>query len=82
MTAELTVRFVRPLPIALEVTVRGRSIEHKSRYSTAEGEIVGADGTVYARAFGKFFLLKDADADKVNSYLTYQKNDLNVLAIS
>ncbi|RQW07056.1 PaaI family thioesterase [candidate division KSB1 bacterium] len=79
MTAELTVRFVQPLPIDLPVTVRGRSREHKSRYSIAEGEIVDAEGTVYAKASGKFFLMQEEKARQVNDYLTYLENDLNVL---
>ncbi|MBN1560101.1 PaaI family thioesterase [candidate division KSB1 bacterium] len=82
MTAELTVRFIRPLPIDLMVTVRGRSVEHKSRYSIAEGEIIDTTGTVYARASGKFFLMKEDLAHKVNDYLTYLENDLNILASS
>ena len=80
MTGELTVRFVRPLPIGLDVTVRGRSVEHKSRYSIAEGEIIDADGIIYAKASGKFFLMNNQDAHKVNDYLTFQENDLDVLA--
>jgi uncharacterized protein (TIGR00369 family) len=79
VTGELTVRFVRPLSIGLEVTVYGRALEHKSRYSIAEGEIKDAQGTIYARATGKFFLMKADDARRVNSYLTYHPNDLNVL---
>ena len=82
MTAELTVRFVRPLPINLPVTVRGRSIEHKSRYSIGEGEIVDGEGIVYAKASGKFFLMKEDFAHQVNDYLTYRENDLNILASS
>jgi len=80
VTGELNVRFVRPLPVDLEVFVRGRSVEHKSRYSIAEGEISDADGVVYAKASGKFFLMRDEDAKKVDSYLTYQKDDLHLLA--
>lgn len=79
VTGELTVRFVRSFPIGLEVTVYGRAVEHKSRYSVAEGEIKDAQGVVYAKASGKFFLMKDDDARRVNSYLTYHNNDLNVL---
>jgi uncharacterized protein (TIGR00369 family) len=79
VTGELTVRFVRSLPIGLEVTVYGRAVEHKSRYSVAEGEIKDDQGTVYARATGKFFYMKDDAARRMNSYLTYQNNDLNVL---
>ena len=80
VTGELNVRFLRPLPIGLDVTVRGRSLEHKSRYSIAEGEISDAEGTVYAKATGKFFLMRDEDAKKVDSYLTYRDDDLHLLS--
>ena len=80
VTGELNVRFVRPLPIHLKVMVRGRCVEHKSRYSIAEGEISDADGIVYAKATGKFFLMRDEDAKKVDSYLIYQEDDLHLLA--
>ena len=80
VTGELNVRFVRPLPTNLEITVKGRTVEHKSRYSTADGEIVDNNGTVYAKATGKFFLMKDSDAQAVNSYLTFQEGDVDVLA--
>ena len=42
--------------------------------------IIDADGTIYAKASGKFFLMKDQDAQQVNNYLTFQENDLDVLA--
>lgn len=80
VTAELNVRFVRPLPTGLEIIVKGWSLEHKSRYSTAEGEIVDKDGTIYAKATGKFFLMKDDAAQTVNSYLTFRDGDVDVLA--
>ncbi len=80
MTAELNVRFIRPLPVGLDVTVRGRATEHKSRYSMAEGEIVDADGHIYAKATGKFFLMKDWQAEEINNQLTFQENDLDIFA--
>lgn len=79
VTGEITVRFVRPLPVSQSVTVYGRTVEHKSRYSIAEGEIVDENGDIYAKASGKFFLLKENDARKINEYLTYHKDDLNIL---
>lgn len=81
VTGELTVRFVRPLPVGLTVTVRGRAVEHKSKYSVAEGKIIDDAGVIYAKASGKFFLMKDEDAERVNAYLSYDKNDLNVLEV-
>jgi uncharacterized protein (TIGR00369 family) len=80
VTGELNVRFVRPLPTNMEIIVKGHTVEHKSRYSIAEGEIIDNEGTVYAKATGKFFLMKDDAAQAVNNYLTFQEDDLDVLA--
>lgn len=78
VTGEITVRFVRPLPVGLPVTVRGRPVEHKSRYSIAEGEITDADGMVYAKASGKFFLMRDQESSQISQYLKYHDNDLQI----
>ena len=78
VTGEITVRFVRPLPVGLPVTVYGRPVEHKSRYSIAEGEIVDSEGVVYAKASGKFFLMRDQDSIQISQYLTYRDNDVQI----
>jgi len=80
MTMELNVRFIRSLPIGIEIIVKGRALQHKSRMSTAEGEIVDKEGTVYAKATGKFYLMDDEQATRVNNYLTFEKDDINILA--
>ena len=80
ITGELNVRFLKPLPTHLEITVKGHSVEHKSRYSVAEGEITDLKGTVYAKAWGKFFFMKDDVAEKAKSYLTFQKGDIDILS--
>jgi len=79
VTGELTVRFVKYLPVGKSVLVRGRALEHRSRYSTAEGEIVDEQGVVYATAQGKFILMPDAQARSVDAYLSYQADDLHIL---
>ncbi len=79
VTGELTVRFHRPLRVGTSVLAKGWAVEHKSRYSVAEGEIVDGDGTVYARASGKFFIMPDDKACEVRDYLTFQPDDLDVL---
>jgi len=79
VTGELNVRFLRPLQIGTRVVVRGRSVQHKSRYSVAEGEIIDNNGAVYAKATGKFFLMNDEQARKVKSYLTFEPGDLDFL---
>ena len=79
VTGELNVRFLRPLPIGCEVYVRGRVVEHKTRYSVAAGEIKDREGTVYARAEGKFFVMSNEEARRADRYLTYHEGDLNPL---
>lgn len=80
VTGELTVRFLKPLSVGKNVFVRGWSVEHKVRYSVAEGEIIDQEGMVYARASGKFFLLTDQQGREVDSYLSYEENDLQLLS--
>jgi hypothetical protein len=46
----------------------------------AEGEIKDKNGVLYAKATGKFFLMNERDAKQINEYLTYQADDVNVLA--
>ncbi len=79
MTGELTVRFIRPLTVGTRVTVQGRCRENKSRYSVAEGEILDSKGRVYARGKGKFFLMSEDQAKKVDRIMTYHSGDIDVL---
>jgi len=79
VTAELNIRFVKPLPVGTDVIVKGRVVEHKSRYSVAAGEITDAGGIVYARAEGKFVPMSDEHAQNVHKYLTFQENDVDIL---
>jgi uncharacterized protein (TIGR00369 family) len=80
VTGELTVRFTRPLMVGTPVVVRGRPVEHNYRHSVAEGEVADAEGNIYARATGKFFVMPDERAREVRGYLTFQNDDLDVLA--
>ncbi|MFH1574250.1 MAG: PaaI family thioesterase [Acidobacteriota bacterium] len=77
VTAELAVRFLRPLAVGTKTVVRGRAVEHQARYSIAEGEIVDLAATVYARATGKFFVMPDEKALGVRRYLTFREDDVD-----
>ncbi len=79
VTAELTVRFLRPLPVGTAVTVRGRVREHLYRLSTAEGEIVDESGNMYAKATGKFMMMPENEAGRVHEYLTFREGDVDIL---
>ena len=54
VTAELTVRFKKPLPVNTEIFVKGRMSASKGRISLTTGEITDTKGTVYATAKARF----------------------------
>ena len=57
ITAELTTRFLQPVPLEVEISARGRVLTHNRRIFTGSGEICLPDGTVAVRAEGKFLKL-------------------------
>jgi uncharacterized protein (TIGR00369 family) len=79
VTGELQVKFLRPLPVGMRITVRGRPVAHHERYSVAQGEIIGPDGKVYAEGTGKFYVMRDDKARKVREYLTFAPGDWDFL---
>lgn len=54
VTAELTVRFKKPLPVDTEISVKGRMTDNKGRIALTAGEITDTDGTLYATAKARF----------------------------
>ena len=69
VTAELTVKFLAPIRTGDKFTCRGRIVEHKGRLFLTTGEAVGEDGTVFAKAEGKFLEAKsDLRGELKNSF--------------
>jgi uncharacterized protein (TIGR00369 family) len=54
VTVEFTVRFKKPVPLDGEVKAIGRITKDSSRIFEGTGEIILADGTVAAEAWGKY----------------------------
>lgn len=54
VTAELTVRFKKPLTVDTEVFVSGRVTDVKGRIALTSGKITDDDGTVYATGKARF----------------------------
>ncbi|MBE2239662.1 MAG: PaaI family thioesterase [Caldilineaceae bacterium] len=64
VTAELTVRFRKPVPLGVELEARGRITRDIHHLFEGAGEIYLPDGTVAAIAHGKYIRLKlDTIAD-------------------
>jgi uncharacterized protein (TIGR00369 family) len=61
VTGELSVRYVKPVPIERPLLGRGRVARQADRYLELEGSIEDlATGEVVARATGRFFPMPDA----------------------
>lgn len=64
VTAELTVRFRKPVPLGVELEARGRITRDIHHLFEGDGEIYLPDGTIAASAHGKYIRLKlDAIAE-------------------
>ena len=58
VTAELTVRFRKPVPLGVELTARGRITRDIHHIFEGEGELYLPDGAIAASARGKWVRLK------------------------
>jgi uncharacterized protein (TIGR00369 family) len=57
VTAELTVRFIKPVPIGRELRAIGRITRDSRRLFQGTGELILPDGTIAAEASGKYMKL-------------------------
>jgi uncharacterized protein (TIGR00369 family) len=65
VTAEINVRFRKPLPVQEECIVLGRMLEDRGRLWIAEGEILDEEGNLYAGARGKVVPVAEKEMKKV-----------------
>jgi acyl-coenzyme A thioesterase PaaI-like protein len=79
ITAELSIRYLKPLPLEKEVVIKGWVTEQKNRSARGEGMVIDADGIVYAKASGRYFILPGHEARVVHDYLTFEENDVDIL---
>ena len=54
VTAEMNIRFLKPVMVGDKVRFTGRVVRHKGRVYFTEGEAVELTGEVYATATGKY----------------------------
>jgi acyl-coenzyme A thioesterase PaaI-like protein len=57
VTVELEVKFLRPVPLEVELTARGRITNISKRLFAGTGELYLPDGSIAATAIGKFVQL-------------------------
>ncbi len=60
VTAEITTRFVKPVPVGATVRIEGRVARERGRVFTTEGRVLGADGAVAASSTATFVRVDEA----------------------
>jgi uncharacterized protein (TIGR00369 family) len=54
VTAEMTIRYKKPVPIGARIRLTGKIVGRRGRVFDTEGEATGADGVVFATASGRY----------------------------
>lgn len=70
VTAEMTVRFLRPIAIGQELTFIGKVTATKGRMFLTEGEVVDAEGEPFATATAKYIKARPELEDRLRLSLT------------
>ncbi len=78
-TAELTIRFLRPLRVGRVYTGSAEQCVDQGRYWESRGAIADEEGTIFAKAHGKYFLLSEEQTIEVVGKMRYRPDDLPVL---
>ena len=77
-TAELTVRFLKPMRVGTRYVATAGPGADRGRYWGSEGVLRDEGGALHAKAHGKFFLLSEDQTAAVVERMTYQPDDLPV----
>ena len=72
MAAEITIRFVKPVPIGTELIAIGKFSQDRKRIWEAEGILTDKNQNIYSRASGKYIPLSDDETRKIDGYLLYR----------
>ncbi len=75
MTAELGVRFKKPVPIGEPLKLKGEIIRHKGRLLEGVGELRLSDGTIAAQAHGTYLKIPDEQLQSYQSVLQWWRVD-------
>jgi hypothetical protein len=77
-TAELTVRFLKPLHVETQYVALAGPGADRGRYWESEGVLQDGSGALHAKVHGKYFLLSEDQTVAVVERMTYQPGDLPV----
>lgn len=71
LTVEISVQYLKPVPLDAEITVVGWVTSDRRRIWETGGEIHDAQGTIYARGRGRYMALSNAQTRSIVDYLTF-----------
>ncbi len=77
-TAELNVRYKQPVRVGKTYLATAYPNIDRGRYWEGKSDLRDAEGVIYARATGKYFLLPDEDSAIMADLMTYAPGDLPV----
>jgi uncharacterized protein (TIGR00369 family) len=77
-TAELTIRFLKPVSLGRKYLASARVEQGRGRLWEAAGIFRDEEGNVYAKGSGKYFLLTAEQTAAVSARMTYQEGDFPV----
>ncbi len=80
VTADLNVRFVKPVKVGEALTFKGWLVKNRRKMTVNEGVVISADGEILVKASGKFFALSEAESREVNDYLHYEEGTYNLFS--
>ena len=78
VSAEITIRFVKPVPLGKKVIVTTQAKKLNRRLFTSTGEISDEEGTIYVMGFGKFIPLSEKKTKEVDAWLLYDDKTLRI----
>lgn len=70
-TAELTIRYVKPVPADRSLVVSAEVVKANRCLASAQGRIIDDDGVEYVKGQGRFVPLSDEESQLVDEYLIY-----------
>ena len=78
VTAELTVRYLAPVPVGKLMVVEAWAEKVTRRLAVVRGEVKGEGGEVLATAHGKFLPMTEEETRKVDDMLIYDRETLRI----
>lgn len=80
VAAEVTIRYLLPLPTGIPVTVEGAFVSDRKRIWDTTGKIYGGDGTLYARAKGRYIPISMEETLRAEAEMIYPEGTKSIFS--